>query len=141
MLANLRAGAAVQGGSTLTQQLAKNFFLTPKRSLSRKFNEALLAMLLEARYEKPEILEAYLNEVFLGQRGRRAIHGFGLAAWYYYCRPLEELRSEELALLIGLVKGPSYYNPPSSSRACPRPPRYGAGPDGGAGSDHSGGGE
>ena len=111
MLANLRAGAAVQGGSTLTQQLAKNFFLTPKRSLSRKFNEALLALLLEARYEKPDILEAYLNEVFLGQRGRRAIHGFGLAAWYYYRRPLKELRIEELALLIGLVKGPSYYNP------------------------------
>ena len=110
-LANLRAGGAVQGGSTLTQQLAKNFFLTPKRSLSRKLNEAVLALLLEARYAKSEILEAYLNEVFLGQRGRRAIHGFGLAAWYYYRRPLEELRSEELALLIGLVKGPSYYNP------------------------------
>ena len=119
-LANLRAGGAVQGGSTLTQQLAKNFFLTPKRTLSRKFNEALLALLLEARYEKSEILEAYLNEVFLGQRGRRAIHGFGLAAWYYYRRPLEELRSEELALLIGLVKGPSYYNPhrhPERARA------------------------
>ena len=72
------------------------------------------------RYEKPEILEAYLNEVFLGQRGRRAIHGFGLAAWYYYRRPLAELRSEELALLIGLVKGPSYYNPrrhPERARA------------------------
>ena len=120
MLANLRAGAAVQGGSTLTQQLAKNFFLTPKRSLARKLNEALLAVLLELRYEKPELLEAYLNEVFLGQRGRRAIHGFGLAAWYYYRRPLAELRSEELALLIGLVKGPSYYSPrrhPERARA------------------------
>lgn len=118
--ANLRAGGAVQGGSTLTQQLAKNFFLTPERSLWRKTNEALLAMLLEARYEKSEILEAYLNEVFLGQRGRRAIHGFGLAAWYYYRRPLQELRSEELALLIGLVKGPSFYNPhrhPERARA------------------------
>ncbi len=120
LLANLRAGAVVQGGSTLTQQLAKNFFLTPKRSLWRKGNEALLALLLEARYEKREILEAYLNEVFLGQRGRRAMHGFGLAAWYYYRRPLAELRSEELALLIGLVKGPSYYNPhrhPERARA------------------------
>ena len=119
-VANLRAGGTVQGGSTLTQQLAKNFFLTPKRSLWRKANEALLALLLEARYEKTEILEAYLNEVFLGQRGRRAIHGFGLAAWYYYRRPLQELRSEELALLIGLVKGPSYYNPhrhPERARA------------------------
>ena len=118
--ANLRAGGAVQGGSTLTQQLAKNFFLTPERSLWRKANEALLAVLLEARYEKSEILEAYLNEVFLGQRGRRAIHGFGLAAWYYYRRPLQELRSEELALLIGLAKGPSFYNPhrhPERARA------------------------
>ena len=119
-LANLRAWGAVQGGSTLTQQLAKNFFLEPRRSLWRKLNEALLALLLEARYDKREILAAYLNEVFLGQRGRRAIHGFGLAAWYYYRRPLEELRSEELALLIGLVKGPSYYNPhrhPERARA------------------------
>ena len=119
-IANLRAGGTVQGGSTLTQQLAKNFFLTPRRSLWRKSNEALLALLLEVRYGKAEILEAYLNEVFLGQRGRRAIHGFGLAAWYYYRRPLKELRSEELALLIGLVKGPSYYNPhrhPARARA------------------------
>ena len=119
-LANLRAGEVVHGGSTLTQQLAKNFFLTPQRNLARKLNEAVIALLLEARYEKSEILEAYLNEVFLGQQGRRAIHGFGLAARYYFRRPLGELQSEELALLIGLVKGPSYYNPrrhPERARA------------------------
>ena len=118
--ANLRAGGAVQGGSTLTQQLAKSFFLTPRRTLWRKLNEALLALLLEMRYDKVEILEAYLNEVFLGQQGGRAIHGFGLAAWHYFRRPLGELRSEELALLIGIVKGPSFYNPrrhPERARA------------------------
>lgn len=108
---NLRAGKTVQGGSTLTQQLVKNFFLTPERSLKRKFNEVLMALILESRYEKQEIFEAYANEIFLGQDGRRAIHGFGLAAHYYFNRPLKELRLPEIALLVGLVKGASYYNP------------------------------
>ena len=108
---NLRAGRAVQGGSTLTQQLVKNFFLTPERSLWRKANEALMALILEARYDKDEILEAYANEIFLGQDGERAIHGFGLAAFYYFNRPLQELSVAETALLVGLVKGASYYNP------------------------------
>lgn len=109
--ANLRAGRTVQGGSTLTQQLAKNFFLTQERSLWRKFNEALIALILEARYDKDEILEAYANEIYLGQDGPRAIHGFGLAAQFYFSRPLEELRLHEIGLLVGLVKGASYYNP------------------------------
>lgn len=109
--ANLRAGRTVQGGSTLTQQLAKNFFLTEERSLWRKFSEALIALILEARYDKNEILEAYANEIYLGQDGRRAIHGFGLAAHFYFGRPLQELREPEVALLVGLVKGASYYNP------------------------------
>ena len=108
---NLRAGGMVQGGSTLTQQLVKNFFLTPERSLWRKFNEALMALIVESRYSKDEILEAYANEVYLGQDGARAIHGFGLAAWFYFNRPLKELELHELALLAGLVKGASYYNP------------------------------
>ena len=77
---NLRAGRTVQGGSTLTQQLARNFFLTSERTLTRKANEALVALLLEWRYSKPELLEAYLNEVYLGQQGAHAIHGFGRAA-------------------------------------------------------------
>jgi penicillin-binding protein 1B len=111
MLANLRAGRTVQGGSTLTQQLAKNFFLTQERTLWRKFNEALIALILEARYQKDEILEAYANEIYLGQDGPRAIHGFGLAAHFYFSRPLRELRLPEIALLVGLVKGASYYNP------------------------------
>ncbi len=109
--ANLRAGHTVQGGSTLTQQLVKNFFLSPQRSLWRKLNEALMALIVESRYGKDEILEAYANEIFLGQDGDRAIHGFGLAALFYFNRPLSELQPHETALLVGLVKGASYYNP------------------------------
>ena len=109
--ANLRALAVVQGGSTLTQQLAKNLFLSPERTLARKVNEAVMALLLDARYSKTELLEVYLNEVFLGQEGRRAIHGFGLAAWFYFDRRLDELDPSEAALLIGLARGASAYNP------------------------------
>ena len=109
--ANLRALGIVQGGSTLTQQLAKNLFLSPERTLARKANEAVMALLLDARYEKTELLEVYLNEVFLGQEGRRAIHGFGLAAWFYFDRRLDELDLAEAALLIGLARGASAYNP------------------------------
>ena len=111
MLANIRAGKTVQGGSTLTQQLVKNFILTSERSLWRKLNEALMALIVDARYSKDEILEAYANEIFLGQEGGRAIHGFGLGAYFYFNRPLRELRLHESALLVGLVKGASFYNP------------------------------
>lgn len=108
---NLKAGKAVQGGSTLTQQLVKNFILTPERSLRRKFDEAIMALIVDSRYSKQEILEAYANEIFVGQDGSRAIHGFGLGAHYYFNRPLSELRLHESALLVGLVKGASFYNP------------------------------
>ena len=111
LLANLRAGSVVQGGSTLTQQLVKNFYLSSERTLTRKLNEAAMALMLEGHYEKDEILEAYLNEVYLGQDGNRAVHGFGLASHFYFARPLAELSIEQFALLVGLVKGPSYYNP------------------------------
>ncbi|NCF27526.1 MAG: penicillin-binding protein 1B [Gammaproteobacteria bacterium] len=111
MLANLRAGALVQGGSTLTQQLAKGYFLSPNRTWWRKLNDAVIALILEAHYDKSEILEAYVNEVYLGQDGQRAIHGFGLAASYYFGRDLDKLRLPELALLVAIVRGPSYYNP------------------------------
>jgi penicillin-binding protein 1B len=109
--ANVQAGRTVQGGSTLTQQLVKNFILSPERSLWRKANEALMALIVEARYGKDEILEAYANEIFLGQDGERAIHGFGLGAHFYFNRPLSELGLHESALLVGLVKGASFYNP------------------------------
>ncbi|MCF6210379.1 MAG: penicillin-binding protein 1B [Gammaproteobacteria bacterium] len=109
--ANLRAGHTVQGGSTLTQQLVKNFFLSNERTLTRKLNEAIMALLLEWRYDKDEILEAYLNEIYLGQDGRRAIHGFGLASQFYFERPLRQLKIEQITLLVALVKGPSYYDP------------------------------
>ncbi|MEE8343328.1 MAG: penicillin-binding protein 1B [Gammaproteobacteria bacterium] len=111
MLVNLRAWHVVQGGSTLTQQLVKNFFLSNERTLARKFNEAVMAALLEIHYSKHEILQAYLNEVFLGQDGQRAIHGFGLASQYYFERALTELSLERVALLVALVKGASYYDP------------------------------
>jgi penicillin-binding protein 1B len=104
-------GQGVQGGSTITQQLVKNFFLTPERTLTRKANEMLMALLLELHYDKNEILETYLNEIYLGQDANRAIHGFGLASHFYFDRPLESLELHQIALLVGLVKGPSHYDP------------------------------
>ena len=109
--ANLRAGKVVQGGSTLTQQLVKNFYLNSERTLRRKFNEALMALLLELRYDKQAILEAYANEIYLGQDGNRAIHGFGLAAQFYFNKPAAELDLPESALLVAILRGPAYYNP------------------------------
>ncbi len=109
--ANLQAGRLVQGGSTITQQLIKNYYLTRERSFTRKLTEVLMAVLLELHTEKDEILEAYINEVYLGQDGPRAIHGFGLASRHYFDRSLEELSLHQQALLVGMVKGPSLYNP------------------------------
>jgi len=111
LLVNIVSGHKVQGGSTITQQLAKNLFLTPKRTYKRKLEEMIMALEMEWHYSKDKILEGYLNEVYLGQDGSRAIHGFGLAARYYFGRPVDELRPEEIALLVGMVKGASYYNP------------------------------
>ncbi len=108
---NVKSGKVLQGGSTLTQQLVKNFYLSSDRTLWRKAQEAIMAVLLDMHYDKEEILEAYLNEVYLGQAGNRAIHGFGLGSQYYFGRPLEKLKLHEAALLVGMVKGPSYYNP------------------------------
>lgn len=111
MLANVKAGRVVQGGSTLTQQLVKNFFLTQEQTLARKGNEALMSVLLEWHYEKDDILETYLNEVYMGQAGNRSINGFGLASQFYFGEPLKDLEVHQIALLVAMVKGPSYYNP------------------------------
>ena len=108
---NATSGRLVQGGSTLTQQLVKNFYLTNERTLVRKATEAMMAVLLELHYDKREILEAYMNEVFLGQDGQRAVHGFGLASQYFFSQPVSELKLEQVALLVGMVKGPTYFNP------------------------------
>lgn len=111
MFANLRAGRIQQGGSTLTQQLVKSYFLTSQRTWSRKAREALMAIALESRYSKADLMNAYINEIYLGQEGRRAIHGFGLASQFYFSKPLSELDLAEMALLVAVVRGPSYYDP------------------------------
>jgi len=101
----------VQGGSTITQQLVKNFFLTPERTITRKVTELIMAVLLEMHYGKDEILETYLNEIYLGQDRDRAIHGVGLAAQFYFGKDLTYLTPAETALIVGMVKGPAVYDP------------------------------
>jgi len=118
LFANVMAGETVQGGSTLTQQLVKNFFLTNERTLWRKFNEAIMAVLLEAHYGKEDILTAYANEIFLGQDGGRAVHGFGLASLFYFRRDLADLSPAQIATLVGMVRGPSYYDPRKHPERC-----------------------
>jgi penicillin-binding protein 1B len=118
LLINIKAGETVQGGSTLTQQLVKNFFLTSHRTLQRKINEAIMAILLEAHYSKDEILTAYVNEIFLGQDRSRAIHGFGLASQFFFRRNLKDLSADQIALLVGMIKGPSYYDPRKNPEHC-----------------------
>ncbi|MBD3237041.1 MAG: penicillin-binding protein 1B [Candidatus Eisenbacteria bacterium] len=108
---NLRERELRQGGSTLTQQLVKNLLRDRRRTFPRKLREAIAALLLERRYEKEQILVTYINEVYLGQDGERAIHGFGLASRFYFGRPLDRLELHEIALLVGLVRGPSLYDP------------------------------
>jgi len=111
MLVNLKAGKVVQGGSTITQQLAKNLFLTPEKTILRKINEAFMALILELRFSKQAIITAYINEVFLLQQKRIAIHGFAQASRMLFRRSVDSLEAQHLALLVGMVKGPSLYNP------------------------------
>ena len=111
MLTNLKHFAWREGGSTITQQVVKNIFLSSKRSLSRKIPEALMSILLELHYEKDRILEAYLNEVYQGQDGSHGIHGVGMGAWFYFNRSLDQLNLAELATLVSVIRGASMYNP------------------------------
>ncbi|MFO1405953.1 MAG: penicillin-binding protein 1B [Steroidobacteraceae bacterium] len=108
---NVRAGQVEQGGSTLTQQLVKSYFLDSRRTLGRKGEEAVMAFILESRFGKADIMNAYINEIYLGQDGGRAIHGFGLASQFYFGKPLAELDLPEIATMVAIVRGPSYYDP------------------------------
>ena len=108
---NLTRGVLVQGGSTLTQQLAKNLFYSPKRTIGRKLREVMAAMALEFKYRKEEILESYVNEIYLGQAGPVSIYGVGEAAHRYFSKNLDELSIDEIALIVGLIKGPNAYSP------------------------------
>jgi len=111
MLANLRAGGIRQGGSTLTQQLVKNFFLTPERTLRRKVTEAVMALTVEARYTKSQILEAYLNEIYMGRRGSTAIHGVGEASRFFFGKRVVDLALDESALLAAVIQSPNAMSP------------------------------
>ncbi len=111
LLANLRAGRVAQGGSTLTQQLVKNFFLTPERTLRRKLREAAMALIVEARYDKDAILEAYLNEIYLGQRGSTAVHGVGEAARLYFGKEAKRLTVAEAGLIAAIIQSPNGISP------------------------------
>lgn len=106
-----RAGQIEQGGSTLTQQLVRSYFLSSRQTLGRKIREAIMAIALDAHFTKDDLMNAYINEIFLGQDGNRAIHGFGLASQFYFGKPLAELDLSEIALLVAVVRGPSYYDP------------------------------
>ncbi|HEY2591487.1 MAG TPA: transglycosylase domain-containing protein, partial [Steroidobacteraceae bacterium] len=108
---DIRAGSWEQGGSTLTQQLVRSYFLTPRRTASRKIREAIMAVSLDEHFSKADLMNAYINEIHLGQDGDRAIHGFGLASEFYFGKPLSELDLDEIATLVAIVRGPSYYDP------------------------------
>jgi penicillin-binding protein 1B len=108
---NFRAGERQQGGSTITQQLVKSYYLDNRRTIERKLREVAMAVILDARFDKQDILNAYINEIYLGQDGNRAVHGFGLGSQYYFNRPLAELGPDEIATLIAIIRGPSFYNP------------------------------
>jgi penicillin-binding protein 1B len=109
--ADFRAGRVVQGGSTITQQLVKNYFLESERSWRRKFFELSMALILEALYQKDDILEMYLNEIYMGRRGNVAIHGIGEASAYYFGRNVEDLTLAEAATLAGIIRAPNTYSP------------------------------
>jgi penicillin-binding protein 1B len=101
----------IRGASTITQQLVKNTLLTREKTFTRKIKEALMAILLEQAYDKNFILERYMNTVYLAQQGSMALHGFASASKFYFDKEVENLSLKEMAILVALLKGPSYYNP------------------------------
>jgi penicillin-binding protein 1B len=111
LASNLRHGALREGGSTITQQLAKNYFLTPKKTFSRKFKELMFSLVMEARYSKGEILEIYLNEIYMGNKGSVSINGIGEASFFYFGKPVNDLSISEAATIAGLIRAPNYYSP------------------------------
>lgn len=111
LLSNLRHGSLRQGGSTITQQLAKNYFLTPERSFSRKLKELPISLLMEVSYSKEEILEIYLNEIYLGSKGSVSVNGIGEASIFYFGKTVENLTHAEAATIAGLIKAPNLYSP------------------------------
>lgn len=111
VVANVKAGGVRQGGSTLTQQLMKNFFLTDERTMTRKVREAVMAMVAERKFSKLEILENYLNEIYMGQNGVRGVHGVAEGARFYFGVPVSELSVGQTAMLAGLIRAPNYYSP------------------------------
>ncbi len=118
LYANIRHGAIVQGGSTLTQQLAKNYFLTPERTVKRKINEIFIALVIEWQYSKEQILEIYLNEIYFGQQGSVSINGAGEAADFYFGKDVKDLSLPESALLAGIIKAPNLYSPYTHPEKC-----------------------
>ena len=110
-LKNIQAGEVEQGGSTITQQLAKSLFFSSEQTIRRKVMEAIASLLIEFHYSKEEILLAYINDVFLAQSGKRAIHGFGMGAQHFFGTSIKNLSTDQVAMLVGMLKGPSLYNP------------------------------
>lgn len=117
-LTNMRHGEIRQGGSTITQQLAKCYFLTPKRTISRKFTELIMSLLIETKYEKDEIMEIYLNEIYLGQKGSVSINGVAEASQFYFAKPVAELSLAEAATIAALIKAPNAYSPYINEENC-----------------------
>lgn len=111
LIKNITSGRRAQGGSTITQQLVKNYFLTSERTLKRKYQEFIMSILLESRFSKDEILETYLNVIYLGQNGAFQVRGYGAAARYYFGKELTDLNLSECALMAAIVNSPGLYNP------------------------------
>ncbi|MDY6844732.1 MAG: transglycosylase domain-containing protein, partial [Thermodesulfobacteriota bacterium] len=115
---NLRHGKVRQGGSTITQQLAKNYFLTPEKTIPRKLREVLISLILEIIYTKDRIIEIYLNEIYLGQKGSESINGIGEASLFYFDKSARDLSLGESATIAGLIRGPNYYSPYVNKERC-----------------------